>query len=96
MSTAVGGQPAGEQHLWEIDRRELDETGETAEHTFDLGAAIPVAVYAYPNFGGGLTFRGLSLRADIWINDAAEPIEAGGVSINSYPFVSSGYQGDHQ
>ncbi|MBR7038451.1 MAG: RICIN domain-containing protein, partial [Oscillospiraceae bacterium] len=86
---------AGEQHLWEIDRRKLDDTGEKVERTFDLGAAIPIAVYAYPNFGGGLTFRGMSLRASIWINDTEEAIEAGGVSINSYPFVSSGYNGDH-
>ncbi len=86
---------AGEKHLWEIDLRRLDDTGEKVERTFDLGAAIPVAVYAYPNFGGGLTFRGMSLRASIWINGTDQEIQTGGVSINSYPFVSSGYHGDY-
>ena len=63
--------------------------------TFDLGTASPVAVYASPNFGGGMTFHDYSMKARIWVNDSGTAMESDEVKINSYPFISSIYNGDY-
>ncbi|MBP0972506.1 MAG: RICIN domain-containing protein, partial [Oscillospiraceae bacterium] len=86
---------AGDRHLWEIARTSLDGDGESAECTFDIGAASPVAVYAYPDFGGGLTVRDYSMKAQLWINGSGSPMESQEVKIWSYPFLSSRYHDDY-
>lgn len=67
----------------------LDEEKEKVSHTFDLGTASPVAVYVYPDFGGGLTFRSYGLKARMWVNESGSAMESSEVIIRSWPFVSS-------
>ena len=86
---------AGKQHLWEMNTAEIDGTGKKAAHTFDIGAANPVAVYANPDFGGGFTFHDLSMKARLWINDAGTAMESQEVVIHSYPFVTSLHNQDY-
>ncbi len=86
---------AGELHRWEANRNDLDEKGEKADHTFDIGTASPVAVYVTPDFGGGLTFRDYGLKARMWVNGSGKAIESSDVSIRSWPFVSSKHGGDY-
>ncbi|MBQ4362214.1 MAG: RICIN domain-containing protein, partial [Lachnospiraceae bacterium] len=81
---------ADERHLWEVSRTSLDDKGEKVSHTFDIGAASPVAIEAWPDFGGGVTFRAYGLKARMWINDAGKAIERSNVTIRSLPFTSSG------
>ena len=86
---------AGVEHSWEVSRYDLDAVGEKQEHTFDLGAANPVAVYAAPDFGGGLTFRDYGLKARMWINGSGQAIESGNILIRSWPFISSKWGDDY-
>ena len=86
---------AGELHRWEANRNDLDKVGEKADHTFDLGAASPVAVYVTPDFGGGLTFRSYGLKARMWVNSSGTAMESDTVTIRSWPFVSSKNGGDY-
>ncbi len=86
---------AGERHLWEVPKDNLDGDGNKADHTFYLGTSSPVAVEVYPDFGGGLTFHDLGLKARMWINNAGQAIESGKVMIRSYPFISSKWGGDY-
>ena len=86
---------AGVEHTWEASRYNLDAVGEKQEHTFDLGAANPVAVYATPDFGGGLTFRSYGLKARMWINGSGQAIESGNIVIRSWPFISSKWGDDY-
>lgn len=86
---------AGEKHLWEVPKNDLDGEGKKVTHTFDLGTASPVAVEAWPDFGGGFTFHDLGLKVRMWVNDSGTAIESGRVMISSYPFVSSKYNGDY-
>lgn len=86
---------AGVEHSWEVSRYDLDAEGEKQEHTFDLGAANPVAVYATPDFGGGLTFRSYGLKARMWINGSGQAIESGNIVIRSWPFISSKWGDDY-
>lgn len=86
---------AGVEHTWEASRYDLDAVGEKQEHTFDLGAANPVAVYATPDFGGGLTFRSYGLKARMWINGSGQAIESGNIVIRSWPFISSKWGDDY-
>lgn len=86
---------AGVQHSWEVSRYDLDALGEKQEHTFDLGAANPVAVYVTPDFGGGLTFRDYGLKARMWINGSGQEIESGEMIIRSWPFISSKWGDDY-
>ncbi|MBR0469917.1 MAG: RICIN domain-containing protein [Clostridia bacterium] len=86
---------AGVEHTWEASRYDLDAEGEKQEHTFDLGAANPVAVYATPDFGGGLTFRSYGLKARMWINGSGQAIESGNIVIRSWPFISSKWGDDY-
>ena len=86
---------AGESHLWEADRHDLDDEGDKASHTFDLGTASPVAVYATPDFGGGFTFRDYALKCRMWVNGSGEAMESGKVTIRSWPFISSKWGSDY-
>lgn len=86
---------SGNNHLWEISRSGLDDDYEKVNHTFDLGAESPVAIYAYPDFGGGFTFHDYGLKAKMWVNNAGTAIESNKVMINSYPFISSKYGNDY-
>ncbi len=86
---------AEERHLWEVSRSDLDDDDETVSHTFDLGAASPVSLEAWPDFGGGITFRSYGLKARMWVNDAGSAIESSKVTIRSYPFISSKYGNDY-
>ena len=86
---------AGDQHLWEIDKSDLNEEGESQTHDFDLGTASPVALYAYPDFGGGCTVRDLGLKAQMWVNGSGEAMSSGEVTIRSWPFISSKYGDDY-
>ena len=86
---------AGEKHLWEVSKDKLDGDGEKVSHTFQLGTASPVAVEAWPDFGGGFTYHDLGLKARMWVNNAGTAIESGEVMIRSYPFVSSKYNNDY-
>ena len=86
---------AGEQHLWEINRADIDGDDLKVSREFDLGAASPVAVYAYPDFGGGLTFHDLGLKARIWVNGSPTAMESEKVMIRSYPFISSKWNNDY-
>lgn len=80
---------AGAEHRWETSKNDLNSVGAKVDHTFDLGTSSPIAVYVYPNFGGGLTFRDYGLKARIWVNGSGSAMESPEVKINSYPFVSS-------
>ena len=86
---------AEEKHLWEVSRKDLDSKGEKVSHTFDIGAASPVVLEAWPDFGGGVTFRSYGLKAKLWLNDAGKAIESKKVTIRSWPFVSSKYGQDY-
>jgi len=86
---------AGEHYDWNVKVSSLDAVGEKVSKTFDLGTASPVAVYASPDFGGGFTFHDYSMKARIWVNDSGKAMESDEVQINSYPFVSSIYNGDY-
>ena len=86
---------AGEKHHWEADRNNLDDEHEKVSHTFDLGAASPVAVHVAPDFGGGLTFRSYGLKARLWVNDSGSAMESSEVIIRSWPFVSSRHNDDY-
>ena len=86
---------AGEHHRWQTNRDELNKEGAKVTHTFNLGAASPVAVYVYPNFGGGLTFHDYGLKARLWVNEDASAMESAEVTMHSYPFVSSVYGDDY-
>ncbi|MBR2088034.1 MAG: hypothetical protein IJ906_13035, partial [Oscillospiraceae bacterium] len=86
---------AGERHVWEIARADIDGDGKKVSKEFDLGAASPVAVYAYPDFGGGLTFHDLGLKARIWVNGSPTAMESQKVMIRSYPFISSKWNSDY-
>ena len=80
---------AGEKHRWDVSRTSLDDEKEKVSHTFDLGTASPVAVYVYPDFGGGLTFRSYGLKARMWVNGSGNAMESDEVVIRSWPFVFS-------
>ena len=84
-----------EKHLWEVDRKDIDGKKEKVEHTFDLGAASPVMLEAWPDFGGGVTARSYGLKARLWLNDAGQAIESKTVTIKSWPFISSRYGNDY-
>ena len=86
---------AGDTHHWETDRSNLDDEHEKVSHTFDLGAASPVAVHVAPDFGGGLTFHSYGLKARLWVNDSGSAMESKEVMIRSWPFVSSGHGDDY-
>ncbi len=86
---------AGESHLWEVNRKNLDDEGEKLTHTFYIGAANPVAVYATPDFGGGLTFRSYGLKARLWVNGSGDAMESKEVIIRSWPFISSKWGSDY-
>ncbi len=86
---------AGERHLWEVQRSSIDGGGRKVSHTFDLGTASPVMLEIWPDFGGGLTFRALGLKARMWINNSGEAIESDKVTIRSWPFISSKFGGDY-
>ena len=86
---------AGVKHYWETNRNNIDDKGEKVSHTFDLGAASPVAVHVTPDFGGGLTFRSYGLKARLWVNDSGSAMESGEVMIRSWPFVSSKHNDDY-
>lgn len=86
---------AGNQYLWEISRSNLDDEGETQTHEFKLGAASPVALYAHPDFGGGMTMRELGLQAKMWVNGSGEAVSSESVTISSWPFISSKYGDDY-
>ena len=86
---------AGEKHLWEISRADIDGDNLKVSKEFDLGAASPVAVYAYPDFGGGFTFHDLGLKARIWVNGSPTAMESEKVMIRSYPFISSKWNNDY-
>ena len=86
---------AGNQHYWGVDRTNLDDPGDSQTHTFDIGAASPVAVYAYPDFGGGVSFRDWSVKAKIWVNDAGTAMESSSVTVKSWPFLSPRSLGDY-
>ena len=86
---------AGTQHSWEVSRYDLDAVGEKQSHTFYIGAANPVAVYATPDFGGGLTFRSYGLKARMWINGSGTAMESSEVIIRSWPFISSKWGSDY-
>lgn len=86
---------AGERHLWEVSKDEIDGDGKTTVHTFDLGTASPVYLEVYPDFGGGITFRGLGMRARMWMNDSGGAYLSNKVTIRSYPFISSKYGNDY-
>ncbi|MBQ6353878.1 MAG: RICIN domain-containing protein [Lachnospiraceae bacterium] len=85
---------AGERHLWEVSRTSLDDDGEKVTHTFDLGGASPVGIEAWPDFGGGITFRDYQLKARMWVNNTGKAIESEKVTIRSWPFISSKYGQD--
>jgi predicted outer membrane repeat protein len=80
---------AGEKHRWDVNRTSLDDVKEKVSHTFNLGTASPVAVYVYPDFGGGLTFRSYGLKARIRVNENGNAMESSEVIIRSWPFASS-------
>ena len=86
---------AGERHLWEVKRSSLDDEKEKVTHTFDIGAASPVSLEAWPDFGGGLTFRNYGLKAKLWINETGKAIESKKEKIYSWPFISSKYGQDY-
>lgn len=86
---------AGAEHRWETSNNDLNSVGAKVDHTFDLGTTSPVAVYVYPNFGGGFTFHDYSVKARIWVNGDENPMVSPEVKINSYPFVSSIYGEDY-
>ena len=86
---------AGELHLWVVNRNNLDDKGEKQSHTFYLGAATPVAVFATPDFGGGFTFRSYGLKAKMWVNGSGEAMESKEVIIRSWPFMSSKWGSDY-
>ena len=86
---------AEERHLWEVNRSDIDDKGEKVTHTFDIGAAVPASLVAYPDFGGGFTSRSYGLKAKMWINDSGNPIESKKVTIHSWPFMSSKYGLDY-
>ncbi len=86
---------AGEKHLWEPNSSEVKDDYMKISHTFDLGAASPVAVYAYPDFGGGLTHHDLGMKARMWINNAGSAMESSEVTIHSWPFMTSLYNDDY-
>ena len=86
---------AGEKHYWNLSKDEIDGDGKKSEHMFDLGTASPVALEAYPDFGGGFTFHDLGLIARMWVNNAGNAIESEKVMISSYPFMSSKYGNDY-
>ncbi len=85
---------AGEKHHWEVNRNDLDDEHEKVSHTFDLGAASPVAVHVTPDFGG-ITFRSYGLKARLWVNDSGSAMESKEVVICSWPFVSSKHNDDY-
>ena len=86
---------AGDQHRWDANRSDLDDEGEKVEHTFNLGTASPVAVYAYPDFGGGCTLRSYGLKARMWVNGSGTPMESKEVIIRSGIFITSKHGGDY-
>ena len=82
---------AGDKHRWNVSRESLDNDNEKVSHDFYLGTTSPVAVYVYPNFGGGFTFHDYGLKARMWVNGSGKAIESAKTMINSYPFTSSTY-----
>ncbi len=84
-----------ERHLWEVNKSDIDGKGEKATHTFDIGGASPVSLEAWPDFGGGVTFRDYELKARLWVNDSGKAIESKKVKIRSWPFISSKYGNDY-
>ena len=86
---------AGESHHWETNRQDVDDKGEKVSHTFDLGAASPVAVHVTPDFGGGFTFHSYGVKARLWVNDSGSAMESKEVVIRSWPFVSSTHNDDY-
>lgn len=86
---------AGESHHWETNRQDVDDKGEKVSHTFDLGAASPVAVHVTPDFGGGFTFHSYGVKARLWVNDSGSTMESKEVVIRSWPFVSSTHNDDY-
>lgn len=85
----------GKRHQWDVSKDSLDSEGKRVSHTFEIGSAGPVAVYAYPDFGGGFTVRDMSLRVRMWLSDSGSAIESSEVTIRSWPFVSSLSGGDY-
>ena len=86
---------AGSKHYWSVNRNNLNKEGAKVSREFYLGTTSPVAVYVYPDFGGGLTFHGYGLKARIWVNGQGNAMESREVTINSYPFTSSVYNDDY-
>ncbi len=86
---------AEEKHLWEVSKSDLDGKGEKVSHTFDIGGASPVSLEAWPDFGGGFTFRSYGLKAKLWVNNSGKAIESKKVTIRSWPFISSKYGQDY-
>ena len=86
---------AEERHLWEVSRSDIDGDGEKVSHTFDIGGASPVSLEAWPDFGGGFTFRSYGLKAKLWVNNSGKAIESKKVTIRSWPFISSKYGQDY-
>ena len=86
---------AGDKHLWEVDKDDLDGDGKKVSRTFNLGTASPVSVEVYPDFGGGLTFHDLGLKARMWLNGSQSAVETAKEMVNSYPFISSKYGNDY-
>ncbi len=86
---------AGEHHPWQLSVGDINTVGKTQTKTFYLGGASPVAVYAYPDFGGGLTFRSYGMKVKMWINDSGTPMESGEETIRSGLLISSKYGDDY-
>ena len=86
---------SGTEHTWSVNRNDLNTKGAKVDNTFDLGTASPVEIHAFPNFGGGFTFRDYGLRARIWVNESGNAMESPEVTINSSPFATSLYNGDY-
>ena len=86
---------SGTEHTWSVNRNDLNTEGAKVDHTFDLGTASPVEIHAFPNFGGGFTFRDYGLRARIWVNGSGNAMESPEVTINSSPFATSLYGGEY-
>ena len=86
---------AGDRHLWEPSSADLDGDGRKVSHTFDIGAASPVAVCAYPDFGGGCTYHAFGMKARMWVNDSGTAMETGEIMIRSWPFITSLHNDDY-
>ena len=85
---------SGKRYGWEINGPSLNDVHTKLTKTFYDVEAPPVAVYAYPDFGGG-TWRDYGLKAKAWVNGSSEAMESPDTMCYASPGFTSRYNDNY-